>query len=426
MANKGRRRDLTRDVSVVILGGGRGSRLEPLTWLRAKPAVPLAGKYRLIDVPISNAIHSGMRRIFVLTQYNSVSLHRHIVSTYTFGPFSRGFVDILAAQQTPSDDKWFQGTADAVRQNQDFIHEMKSKWVLILSGDHIYRLDYSLMLRDHVKNNAKITLAVLPCTEEEIAGFGAVRLDDTGRVVEFREKPKTPQERAGMEAPAHLRGGSGAEKPYLASMGIYLFDRELLKECLNSGRDAVDFGRHILPAAVPKHRVQAHLFDGYWRDIGTIRSFYDAHMDLTQYDPPFNFHDPNWVIYTHPRYLPGSRMDKVEIMRSVISDGARLSECRLDQCIIGVRSRIWGAFVRRTLVMGVDDDYPDAPGAPPVGIGPGTVIENAIIDKNARIGKEVRLVNERKVQEAEGPGWVIREGIIVVAKNSIIPDKTVV
>ena len=271
--------DRGRNVSVIILGGGRGSRLDPLTKLRAKPAVPIAGKYRLIDIPISNAIHSGMERIFVLTQYNSVSLHRHIVRTYKFDAFSSGFVQILAAQQTPSDDRWFQGTADAVRQNLRLITAMRGDLVLILSGDHLYRMDYSEMLRRHMESDAEITLAVLPCSAEEISGFGAVRVDETGRIVEFREKPGTPEARAGMEAsPTLLQDqGVGADRPYLASMGIYLFRKESLARCLENEMD--DFGRHVIPAALADRRVQAHFFDGYWRDIGTIRAFYDAHMD---------------------------------------------------------------------------------------------------------------------------------------------------
>jgi len=425
---RGQRGRHSGDVTVVILGGGRGTRLDPLTRLRAKPAVPLMSKYRLIDVPISNAINSGMYRMFVLTQFNSVSLHRHITATYRFSTFSTGFVEVLAAQQTPGDETWFQGTADAVRQNLDFIYELKSRWVLILSGDHVYRLDYSLMLRDHMEHGAAVTLAVLPCSEAEIAGFGAVRVDETGRIVEFREKPKTPEERAGMEVPDELLAARGGdpERPYLASMGIYLFDREAMRDCLEN-REHVDFGKDVIPAAVQNRPVQAHLFHGYWRDIGTIHAFYDAHMDFVRPKPPFSFLDPSWVIYTHPRFLPGTRMDRVTIDRSVIADGALITGTKLKDSIVGVRSVIRDAELERTLLMGVDAEYPDAgPGAPPVGIGPGTRIENAIVDKNARIGRNVQLVNESGRLEREGEGWVIRDGIVVVPKNAVVPDGTVI
>jgi len=405
------RGEVTADLVVVVLGGGRGTRLDPLTRLRSKPAVPLAGKFRLIDVAVSNALNSGMQRIFVLTQFNSVSLHRHLVASYRLGPFSRGFVEVLAAQQTPSDERWFQGTADAVRQNLGFISELRGTKVLILSGDHLYRMDYTLLLREHVRSGAEITMAVLPCSEEEIAGFGAVRVDPSGRVVEFREKPATAEARAGMELPQRLR--PDPKRPYLASMGIYLFEQEVLTDCLES--DADDFGKHVLPAAVGSRRVQAHLFEGYWRDIGTIRAFYEAHMDMVRPSPPFSFHDPACPIYTHPRFLPGSRMDGLTITRSVIADGAVLKDARIEDSVIGVRSRVRGATLRRVLLMGADEDAE-------AGIEEGSVIENAIIDKNARIGRNVRLVNRHGLQEAGGEGWLIRQGVIVVPKNAVVPD----
>ncbi len=415
------------DVTVVILGGGRGTRLDPLTRLRSKPAVPLAGKYRLIDVPISNAIHSGMVRIFVLTQFNSHSLHRHLNETYKFDPYSGGFVEILAAQQTPTDARWFQGTADAVRQNISFVEEQPGEHVLILSGDHLYRLDYNELHREHHDSGADVTLSVLPCSEEEIAEFGAVRLDETGRVVEFREKPATAAERNGMAVPTDLLEARGVsvQRPYMASMGIYLFNSKFLAGCLQAEGD--DFGRNILPAAVASSHVQAHFFEGYWRDIGTIRSFYDAHMDLISEEPPFGFHDPAWPIYTHPRYLPGPRMRGVKIDGSMLADGAMIRDSVIEDSIIGIRATLDRVTLRRTLVMGADEHYPDAPaGAPPVGIGPGTLIENAIVDKNARIGRNVRLVNERGLQKAEGDGWFIRDGIIVLPKNTTLPDGTTV
>ena len=417
-----------QDVITVILGGGRGHRLDPLTRERAKPAVPIAGKYRLIDIPISNCIHSGMERMFVLTQFNSVSLHRHIVRTYKFDLFSRGFVQILAAQQTPHGEAWFQGTADAVRQNLEIILESRGDLVLILSGDHMYRLDYRRILAEHVAAQADVTVAALPCAEAAIGGFGAIRVDASGKIVEFREKPQDAVARAGMQAdPALLaRSGVGPGAPYLASMGIYLFRKSFLRECLESG-ELHDFGQHVLPAAVGPAKVQAFLFGGYWRDIGTIRAFYDAHMDLVKPDPPFHFNDPGWPFYTHPRYLPGSRLNAVRINRSIVSEGTTLEECTVEDSIVGVRTAMSRATIRRSLVMGADPYPPDGPsGGPPRGIGEGSLIQDAIVDKNARIGRNVRITNKSGVADADGPGWAIREGIVVVTKNAVIPDGTTI
>ncbi len=409
-----------RDVITVILGGGRGHRLDPLTRERAKPAVPIAGKYRLIDIPISNAINSEMERMFVLTQFNSVSLHRHIVRTYKFDQFSRGFVQILAAQQTPRGEAWFQGTADAVRQNLEIILESRGDLVLILPGDHMVRMDYRGLLREHLATGADVTVGTHPCSEDEVGEFGAIRVDAAGRIVEFREKPKDAAMRAGMKADA------GASRPYLASMGIYLFNKAYLRESLERSQ-LHDFGRDVLPRAVGGTRVQSFLFDGYWRDIGTIRAFYDAHMDLVKADPPFRFNDPDWPFYTHPRYLPGSTLNAVRINCSIVSEGTTLVECTIESSIIGVRTVMTRATVRRSLVMGADPYPPAGPAeSPPVGIGEGSLIEDAIIDKNARIGRNVRIANRNEVAEAEGPGWAIREGIVVVTKNAVIPDGTTI
>ncbi|MBZ5640856.1 MAG: glucose-1-phosphate adenylyltransferase [Acidobacteriia bacterium] len=416
-----------RDAITVILGGGRGARLDPLTRLRSKPAVPIAGKYRLIDIPISNSIHSGMERIFVLTQYNSISLHRHIVRTYKFDPFSRGFVQILAAQQTPEDDTWFQGTADAVRQNLRIVTELYGELVLVLAGDHVYRMDYGDLVREHVENRADVTLSVSPCSAEEVGGFGAVRVAPDGRVVEFREKPGTPEARAGMEVPGDLleRRGVAADRPYLASMGIYLFDKKVLVEALENR--LADFGRDVIPAAVSSRKVYAHLYGGYWRDIGTIRAFYDAHLDLVSPDPPFTFGDPGWPIYTHPRYLPGARVSGTRFNRAILSEGSLVIGSTVEDSVIGVRAVLHGVTVRRSLLMGADPHPPEGPpGAPPVGIGEGTLIRDAIIDKNARIGRNVRIVNPDKLTDAEGPGWAIRDGIVVVMKNAVVPDGTTI
>lgn len=419
--------DLAGSVTVLILGGGRGTRLDPLTARRSKPAVPIAGKYRLIDIPISNAINSHMERMYVLTQFNSVSLHRHISRTYRFDHFSRGYVQILAAQQTPDHQTWFQGTADAVRQNVRVFKQLQGDHVLILAGDHLYRMDYRQLLEDHVETDADITIGVMPCSEVEIAGFGAARVDEDGRILEFREKPKTAAEREGMEVAPELleQKGVRADQPYLASMGIYLFRKEVLIEALDN--DLVDFGGEIIPAEVGRRRVQGHFFKGYWRDIGTIRAFFDAHMDLVKMNPPFSFHDRDWPIYTRPRFLPGARLDGCCFKQVLLSDGSRVVDSTVENSVLGLRAAVHGATIRRTLVMGVDGHYPPSPrGSPPVGIGKNTEIENAIIDKNARIGRDVRLVNAGGVQEADGEGWAIRDGIVVVAKNSIIPDGTVI
>jgi glucose-1-phosphate adenylyltransferase len=415
------------DVTVLILGGGRGARLAPLTLLRSKPAVPVAGKYRLIDIPISNAINSGMERMYVLTQFNSVSLHRHIGRTYRFDAFSRGYVQILAAQQTPTVQTWFQGTADAVRQNLHIFAQLPGEHVLILAGDHMYRMDYRQLLHDHVKNEADITIAVKPCSSDEIAGFGAVMVDESGRIVEFREKPSTAEDRAGMEvAPSLLETkGVPSDLPYLASMGIYIFRKEALVEALNN--KLVDFGSDIIPAEVSRRRVQAHFFKGYWRDIGTIGAFFEAHMDLVLEKPQFTFHDQAWPIYTRPRYLPGAMLHRCRFNHALLSDGSRVEDSEIENAVVGLRGEIRKSTVRRALIMGIDAHYP-APelGEPPPGIGEGCEIRNAIIDKNARIGRGVQICNEAGIEEADGDGWAIRDGIVVVAKNAVIPDGTII
>jgi glucose-1-phosphate adenylyltransferase len=411
----------------MILGGGRGSRLDPLTRMRSKPAVPIAGKYRLIDIPISNAIHSGMERMLVLTQFNSNSLHRHLTQTYKFDIFSRGFVRLLAAQQTPVHDGWFQGTADAVRRNLGTLRGLDGDLVLILAGDHMYRMDYRHMLRDHIESGADISLSLLPCSEEEIGDFGAVRVDDAGTVVEFREKPQTAQAREGMTVAPELleaRGVAGS-RPYLASMGIYLFRKQVLFDCLEN--DLIDFGNDVMPASLEKYKVGTHFFDGYWRDIGTIRSFYEAHMDMVGADPPFDWYDVDWPFYTHPRYLPGSLLRSCRFNDTVLAGGATIHESTLEQSVIGLRTRMSKATVRRTLIMGAEDTPPPSPaGIPAVGIGEGSLIQDAIIDLNARIGRNVRIVNKDGLKEAEGDSWVIRDGIVVVRKNGVIPDGTTI
>jgi len=419
--------DLARQVIVVIMGGGRGTRLSPLTDERSKPAVPIAGKYRLIDIPISNAIHSQMERILLLTQFNSVSLHRHISQTYRFDPFSKGFVQVLAAQQTLHSDRWFQGTADAVRRSLPWIAGLKGDLVLVLSGDHMYRMDYREMLREHLESRADMTIGVLPCSEEEISQFGAMRVDAAGSVIEFREKPKTPHARAGMEVAPELlaRRGVAADRPYLASMGIYLFRKEFLATCLDSPGD--DFGRDVIPASLTRAQVQAHFFKGYWRDIGTIQAFYETHMDLVRPDPPFRFDDMNWPIYTRPRYLPPARIDGCRLDRSVLAEGSLLVGSNLEDSVIGVSTRMRGATVRRSLIMGIDADPADSHSRPATaGIGDGSVIERAIVDKNANIGRNVRVLAKDRAPTGQGAGWAIRDGIVVITRNAVIPDGTVI
>jgi glucose-1-phosphate adenylyltransferase len=419
--------DLAHDVTVLILGGGRGARLNLLTRLRSKPAVPVAGRYRLIDIPISNAINSHMERMYVLTQFNSVSLHRHIGRTYRFDAFSRGYVQILAAQQTPTENKWFEGTADAVRRYQSVFKDVRGKFVLILAGDHMYRMDYRELLQEHVESKADITVGVLPCTEEEIGGFGAARIDESGKIIEFREKPSSAEQRDGMKASKALleRRNIPENKPYLASMGIYMFSGPALVAALDNSLN--DFGRDIIPSMLDRFHVQSHFFNGYWRDIGTIHSFFEAHMDLVKPDPPFTFHDQNWPFYTRPRYLPGAQLKQCHFDRVILAEGTNIESCTVEDSIIGLRSVIRGATVRRTLLMGIDAHYPEAgPGDPEAGIGEGSEICNAIIDKNARIGRNVRIINQKKLRDAEYDSWAIRDGVVVVPKNSVIPDGTVI
>jgi len=418
--------DLAQSVTVLILGGGRGIRLYPLTQLRAKPAVPVGAKYRLIDISISNAINSGMEQMHVLTQFNSLSLHRHINRAYRFGAFSKGYVQILAAQQTPHGESWFQGTADAVRQYINVFRDLECDFVLVLAGDHMYRMDYRQLLHDHVEHNAEITVSVKPCSEAEIGEFGAARVDPSGRIVEFREKPSSAAAREGMEVDPGLLAAKGvrSDLPFLASMGIYMFNKEALLDVLDSS--LVDFGRDIIPSETSRRRVQAHFFKGYWRDIGTMRAFFDAHMDLIKPDPAFSFHDRAWPIYTRPRYLPGARLSGCSFNHVMLGEGSRIVDSQVEDAVIGLRSDIRGATIKRALIMGVDSHYPGFPGAPPVGVGEGSEIRDAIIDKNARIGRGVRILNEAGVQDADGEGWAIREGIVVVPKNSVIPDGTMI
>ncbi len=426
------------DVLSLILGGGRGTRLYPLTSLRSKPAVPVAGKYRLIDIPISNCINSGLNRVYVLTQFLSVSLHRHISNTYKFDPFSRGFVEVLAAQQTMEKSDWYQGTADAVRQQLRYVLEDSNKEILILSGDQLYRMDFRKLIETHRKNNADVSIAVIPVPRDQVEGFGVVRIDPTGRVTSFAEKPKKPEDVAPFEIPLEQIQAHGVDpkgRNFLASMGIYLFRRETLLELLNSDPTVTDFGKEIFPRSIKTHKVQAYLFDGYWEDLGTIKAYHDSHLALAGENPPFDFHSPEGVIYTRMRFLPASRISNAELKHCLVSDGCVISDgARLEECVVGVRSRIGaGASLFRTVIMGADRyencdqmEADEAAHVPFLGIGENSVIRNAIIDKDARIGRNVQITNRRGLVNHEEPNHVIRDGIVVIPKGAIIPDNTVI
>lgn len=423
-----------RNLVALVLGGGRGTRLYPLTQFRSKPAVPLAGKYRLIDIPLSNCINSGVNRIYVLTQFNSVSLHRHIRSTYTFDPFAGGFVEILAAQQTLASSDWYQGTADAVRQNLRYLQQPGIDYVLILSGDQLYRMNYQDMLATHLESGADVTISAVPVAARDAGGLGIMRLDDEGRVVGFLEKPQTEKELNLVRTdPAWIdaRGIPSRGRDCLANMGIYLFNRDALVNVLEK-TDYRDFGREIFPASVRTQHVQLHLFDGYWEDIGTIRSFYEANLALAATEPPFELMSADAPLFSRARFLPPSRIDGATIRGSLVADGCVIEEgAVIENSVIGLRCRIGpDVVIRDSIVMGNDyyqtpEDYAhdQTNGQPPLGIGPGTRIETAIIDKNCRIGRGVRVVNRRRTDSSEEtPPAMIRDGIVVVTKGAVLPD----
>jgi glucose-1-phosphate adenylyltransferase len=405
-------------VIAVILGGGRGTRMFPLTLPRSKPAVPIGGKYRLIDVPVSNCLHSDIRRIYVLTQYQSESLNKHINNTYKFDIFSSGFVAVVAAEQTEESGEWFQGTADAVRQSMRHVGSERWEDIIILSGDQLYRMDFREMLETHRSSRADATVAMKPVPAEQAFAFGIMQVDKTGRIIKFDEKP--PADRLpGLVSP--LPGGPA----YLASMGIYIFRRRALDEAL-SNTSHQDFGRHVIPGAVPRLRVQAHVHDGYWEDVGTIGSYFQANLALTDPRPEFNFYDAHRPIYTHPRFLPAARLQDCRVDETLIADGADLDSCDVTSSIVGLRMQIHrGARISRSILLGADS-YEDHASAQPIGIGPGAVLDRVIVDKNARIGEGSRLVNERGIQNVDGDGYYIRSGIIVVPKNGVVKPGTVV
>lgn len=416
-----------QDVLTIILGGGRGTRLFPLTQLRSKPAVPIGGKWRLIDIPISNCLHAGLERIYVLTQFNSASLNRHIAQTYRMDLFSGGFVEVLAAEQTPEGGQWFQGTADAVRQAARHFRDLEAEHYLILAGDHIYRMDFADILDSHIERDADITIAAAPVSAEAAGGMGILRLDVSGRILGFEEKPKAERLTAlGSSAPLHSPlGGLSAEKPFLASMGIYVFSREVLHDLLRSN-PSVDFSRGIISGAIDTHSVHAYLYRGYWADVGTVASFYDVNLMLTKRGSPFNFFHPTRPIYTHPRFLPAARVHDSQLDGALIAEGAYLDTCEVRNSVVGVRSMIHrGARVTNSVLLGADT-YDERVSDTSVGIGPDAVLDRVIVDKNARIGAGARLVNAAGVQDVDGDGYYIRSGIIVVPKNGVVKAGTVV
>jgi glucose-1-phosphate adenylyltransferase len=426
-------------VLAIILGGGAGTRLYPLTKLRAKPAVPLAAKYRLIDIPISNCINSEIQRIYVLTQFNSASLNRHITRTYGMAGFSQGFVEVLAAQQTSESPSWFEGTADAVRKYLWLFAEWDVDEYLILSGDHLYRMNYADFIHRHRETKADITLSVVPVEERRASDFGLMKIDKTGRVISFSEKPKGEALRA-MRVDTTVLGlpaKKAKEFPYIASMGIYVFEKRVLHDLLNGSRDQTDFGREVIPASAKNYSVQAYLFKDYWEDIGTIEAFYNANLALTQQpDPPFSFYDEKAPIYTRSRYLPPTKLLDTKVIESIVGEGSILKECTVKRSVIGIRSRIeTGCVIDNALLMGAD--YYESPaerakalesGRVPLGVGANTTIQRAIVDKNTRIGRNVRIINKDRVAESnrEDLGFVVRNGIIVVIKNATIADGTVI
>ena len=422
------------NVVAVVLGGGQGTRLRPLTTYRSKPAVPLAGKYRLIDIPLSNCINSGLRRIYVLTQFMSVSLHRHIRGTYRFDNFSGGYVETLAAQQTLMEGTdWYQGTADAVRKNLRYLTQPGIDYVVILSGDQLYRMDFQQMLQTHCSADADITIAAKPVHAAEASSLGVMRADDTGRITGFVEKPQTDQQLEQVRTdPAWIdsRGIASAGRDCLASMGIYLFNRQVLIDALQN-TDHQDFGKEVFPQSIHGRKVQLHLFDGYWEDIGTIGSFYQANLQLAKPDPPFEMATDKSPIYSRPRFLPPSRLEGATIQHSLIADGCVIEHgTHIENSVVGLRCRIGrNVTIRNSVIMGADFyEEPPSSGAtnrtdiPPVGIGDGTIIEGAIIDKNCRIGAEAEIVNRSQIQDRQiRDFYEILDGIVVVGKNATVP-----
>lgn len=418
-------------VVTAILGGGQGARLWPLTRDRAKPAVPLGGKFRLIDVAISNSLHAGIERIYVLTQFNSASLHRHIAQTYRFDAFRSGFVDLLAAEQSIESRDWYQGTADAIRQNLDRIGDDHTQDVMILSGDHLYLMDLKQFVRAHREAEADLTIAVNPVSREEAPAFGIMQIDASGRIVNFVEKPSEASVLDSMTPSAKSLAALGFAPPegsLLASMGIYIFKRSVLDQLLRR-IEGVDFGKDIIPSAMRTHHVHAHPHQGYWRDIGTIPAFHEANLDLTRPLPSLNLYDPRRPIYTHPRFLPGTKTNHCAVHQSILCEGSIISASEIRESLVGIRAIVrQGTTIDRTVLMGAR--YYESPAAPGtsrrLGVGRDCVLRNVIVDLDASIGDGCRIVNEAGLEEADGDGWAIRGGIIVIPRAARIPDGTVI
>jgi glucose-1-phosphate adenylyltransferase len=416
---------MMQDVLAVILGGGRGTRLYPLTKKRAKPAVPLAGKYRLIDIPISNCLHSGINKIDILTQFKSASLHRHIFRTYHRDKFTEGWVEILAAEQTPDNTEWYQGTADAVRQQLVEIRVADTDYVLILAGDHLYRMDYSKFVEFHVETGADITLAVQPVSAEAAPALGILKLDEDREVVNFTEKPPA-DELEGLESIPD------SDKPYMASMGIYVFSTKLLFKLLEAPGD--DFGKEIIPAAMPDHKVMGYVFDDFWADIGTLRRFYEVNLALTSPDRPFDLNAPHRPIYTHARFLPPSETHGSMLDQVLLAEGCQIHDSRITNSVVGLRSVIGPhVTIESSVLMGADYYETEEEleenrrqGRPDVGIGEGTVIECAIVDKNARIGRHVHIRHMPDREDEEHENWFADDGLIIIPKSAVIPDGTMI
>jgi glucose-1-phosphate adenylyltransferase len=435
MSHTSRQTAHTSNVLSVIMGGGQGTRLFPLTKDRAKPAVPLAGKYRLVDIPISNCINSGLRRIYLLTQFNSASLHRHISQSYKFDQFSGGFVEILAAQQTYADASWYQGTADAVRKNM--VHFMNHEWdyLLILSGDQLYRMDCRQIINEHAESGADITVATIPVGRRDTEALGIMQMDAERRITRFVEKPKDPAVQDSLKLPPEWYPRLGIKEEgeaFLASMGIYVFNRDIVRSLMDN--TLADFGKHIIPNAIPNLRVFSHVFQGYWEDIGTIRAFFEANLDLTSELPRFNFFDMAAPIFSRPRFLPASKVNGAQIDHAVVSDGCILNRAVIAHSIVGLRSLVGvGTVLNRVILLGSDyyesqdsiQEHEKA-GKPRIGIGANCRIENTIVDKNARIGNNVVISPAGKPENVDHPNYYIRDGIVIIPKNGTVPHGMVI
>jgi glucose-1-phosphate adenylyltransferase len=436
MTSQGTRQTINSSkVLSIIMGGGQGTRLFPLTKERSKPAVPLAGKYRLVDIPISNCINSGLRRVYVLTQFNSASLHRHISQSYKFDHFTGGFVEILAAEQTIGDASWYQGTADAVRKNLNHILNHDFDHLIVLSGDQLYRMDFRRIIDQHADTNADLTIATIPVGRNEAGSLGIMQIDKERRITRFVEKPKEPAVLDSLRLDKTSYGEleiKSDQELFLASMGIYVFNRDVLIRLLDN--KLTDFGKHIIPDAIKTHRVFSYVYQGYWEDIGTIRSFFEANLDVTSELPRFNFFDMGAPVFSRPRFLPGSKINGAQIDHAIVSDGCILNHSKITQCIVGIRSQVGaGSELKRVILLGCDYyesqasiEESEKAGRPRIGIGQNTRIDNAIIDKNARIGNNVVITPEGKPENFDHSLYFVRDGIVIIPKNGVIPHGTVI